>query len=61
MRRKPQWVLDACEGALAYELDKLNALPDHNPEKWEEVFMPLHSGSPYMRTKDVIKFYWPTL
>lgn len=59
MRRKPQWVLDACEGALAYEVNKINALPDPNPEKLEEIFMPLHMA-PYMRPKDVIKFYWPT-
>ncbi|MPW26558.1 hypothetical protein GC105_12240 [Alkalibaculum sp. M08DMB] len=59
MRRRPDWVLEACEGALAYEVSKIQALPDPQSGVFSEVFLPLHMA-PYMRTKDVEKFYWPT-
>ena len=59
MRRKPQWVLDACEAVLVYLTNQAKALPPAQPGKTNEIMMPLHMP-PFMRPKDVEKFYWPT-
>lgn len=59
MRRKPQWVLDACDSVLEYLLRQARALPPAPQGKTNEIMMPLHMP-PFMRPKDVEKFYWPT-
>ena len=59
MRRKPQWVLDACESVADYEITQISMQPKPDPNKIVQVSMPLHMA-PYMRTKDVEKFYFPT-
>ena len=59
MRRKPQWVLDACEAVADFEIKQMEMQRGPDPGKITIVSMPLHMA-PYMRTKDVEKFYFPT-
>lgn len=59
IRRKPQWVLDACEAVCDYEAEQAKNLLKPNPEKITCITMPLHMA-PYMKPKDFEKFYWPT-
>ncbi len=60
MKRNPQWILDACDSVLDYELEQIKHFPKPtDPNKLYEVFVPLHMA-PYMRHKEVEKFYWPT-
>ena len=59
IRRKPQWVLDACEAVCEYEVEQARNLPKPAPNKVTVISMPLHMA-PYMKQKDFEKFYWPT-
>ena len=60
IRKNPNWVLEACEAILQYECDCIDRFMEPaDPDKIYEVFMPLHMA-PFMRPKDVEKFYWPT-
>ena len=58
IRRKPQWVLDACESVLTFVGGTLEraAKPER---KIPVVSLPLHMP-PFMRQKDYDKFYMPT-
>lgn len=59
IRRKPQWVLDACEAVCDFEIEQARNLPKPNPDKITCITMPLHMA-PYMKPKDFEKFYWPS-
>ena len=60
MKRAPQLVLDACEATADYLIDQIKSFPKPVPGKLTYILFPLHMP-PYMSTKDVEKFYWPTL
>ena len=58
IRRRPEWVLEACEAMLTLLCDSLDrslAVPD----KINVVVLPLHMA-PYMNKKDFAKFYFPS-
>jgi hypothetical protein len=59
LRRKPQWVLDACEAVADYEIEQVKKLPKPDSSKITFIRMPLHMA-PYMKPKDFEKYYWPT-
>jgi len=55
IRRVPQKVLDACEALTVM----LTMRYPTNPQKYRFTDYPLHMA-PFMRTKDVEKFWWPS-
>lgn len=59
VRKEPQWVLEACEAVCDYEIAQVRALPDPKEGEVSQITIPLHMP-PFMRPKDVEKFYWPT-
>ncbi|MFZ7132496.1 MAG: uroporphyrinogen decarboxylase family protein [Eubacteriales bacterium] len=59
IRRRPEWVLEACEAACEFEIKQAGMLPKPDPNKITTIQMPLHMA-PYMKPKDFEKFYWPT-
>ncbi len=60
IRRYPQYVIDSCEAVCDYEIEQAKNLPTPNTNgKITFISMPLHMA-PFMRTKDVAKFYFPS-
>ena len=59
MKRAPQLVIDACEATADYLIHQIKTSPAPVPGKISNISFPLHMA-PYMSTKDVEKFYWPT-
>ncbi|KPU42552.1 uroporphyrinogen decarboxylase (URO-D) [Oxobacter pfennigii] len=57
VKRNPQWVLDACEAVLQYEIEQIKITPKRGAIP--TISYPLHMA-PFMKTKDVEKFWWPT-
>ncbi|MCR3922010.1 MAG: uroporphyrinogen decarboxylase [Firmicutes bacterium] len=57
IKRKPQWVLDACEAVLEYEIRQIKNTPLRG--EIPTIGYPLHMP-PFMRPKEVEKFWWPT-
>ena len=58
MRRKPQWVLDACEGALALQTEELKKIKKPAGSIIPTINTALHMA-PYLKPKDFEKFWWP--
>ena len=59
IRRNPQWVTDACEAVCDFQIKQLDALSGPLPGEISLISVPLHMA-PFMRPKDVQKFWWPT-
>lgn len=59
IRKKPEWVLEACEAILEYELKQVEMLPNPRPGSIPTIMLPLHMA-PFMKPADFEKFYWPT-
>jgi uroporphyrinogen-III decarboxylase len=59
MKRAPQKVLDACDATADYHIAQIKASPKPVPGRITTINYPLHMA-PYMSTKDVEKFYWPS-
>ena len=59
MKRSPQLVLDALEATTNFEIQMIKAFSKPPPGILPIVQVPLHMA-PYMSSKDVEKFYWPT-
>ncbi|NLZ38751.1 MAG: hypothetical protein GX893_04000 [Firmicutes bacterium] len=57
IKRKPQWVLEACEAVLEYEIRQIKNTPKRGAIPC--ISYPLHMP-PFMRPKEVEKFWWPT-
>ncbi|KPU45018.1 uroporphyrinogen decarboxylase (URO-D) [Oxobacter pfennigii] len=57
MKRKPQWVLDACEAVLQYEIEQIKNTPKRGTIPM--ISYPLHMP-PFMRHSEVEKFWWPS-
>lgn len=57
IKRNPQWVLDACDAVLEYEINQIKITPKRGVIPF--ISYPLHMP-PFMRTKEVEKFWWPS-
>jgi hypothetical protein len=57
MKRNPQWVLDACDAVLEYEIRQIKNTPRRG--EIPIIGYPLHMP-PYMRPAEVEKFWWPS-
>ncbi|HHX75117.1 MAG TPA: hypothetical protein GX699_09470 [Firmicutes bacterium] len=57
MKRRPQWVLDACDAVLEYEIRQIKNTPRRG--KIPVIAFPLHMP-PFMRPAEMEKFWWPS-
>lgn len=57
MKRNPQWVLDACDAVLEYEIRQIKNTPRRG--EIPIIGYPLHMP-PFMRPAEVEKFWWPS-
>ncbi|MCL1913780.1 MAG: hypothetical protein FWG10_07890 [Eubacteriaceae bacterium] len=59
LRRKPQYIIDACEASSEFMIEQARMQPAPNPNRISQMSMPLHMA-PYMKPSDAEKFYFPT-